>query len=158
MFIFDAVANCDRIMFASPAESRNMKVSGNLFRLRLTASLRRFVGTPYNAAKSESSMTFCPRTRWILWSIRAGTPGFFFTPRIPFLWLLEQAGHEERPSPPQTMAAGCRKVNRKTAGPPQPANLEGGFANHEARKGFMGGGAAALRRGRKIYFQSLTIF
>ena len=33
-----------------------MKVSGNLSLLRFTASLRRRVSTPYNAAKSASSL------------------------------------------------------------------------------------------------------
>jgi hypothetical protein len=40
--------------------------------------MRYFVSTPYNSAKSESSMTFCPRMTWILvemgsgWAIERG--------------------------------------------------------------------------------------
>jgi len=41
--------------------------------LRRTASFSRFVGTPYNAARSASSMTRSPRMTWIRASIRAAT-------------------------------------------------------------------------------------
>jgi len=55
------VANCDFKVEASPAVSRNMKSVGNLSWLRFTCSFKRLVDTPYSAAKSQSSMTRCPR-------------------------------------------------------------------------------------------------
>src|ERR1039457_3167655 len=48
---------------ASSLRSWNMKSSGKRSWLRLTASFRRKVGTRYNSARSESSMTFWPRRR-----------------------------------------------------------------------------------------------
>ena len=45
----------------SGLESGNMKLAGNLPAFRLTCSFSRFVSTPYNTAKSRSSMTCTPR-------------------------------------------------------------------------------------------------
>jgi hypothetical protein len=59
------VAICDLRAADSSRDSRNMKVSGNLLRLRLTASLSRLVGTPYDAPRSRSIMTFWLRTTWM---------------------------------------------------------------------------------------------
>ena len=47
--------------------SSNIKSSpSNLSILRLTASLRRFVSTPYISARSKSNITFCPLISYIL--------------------------------------------------------------------------------------------
>ena len=51
-----------------------MKSGGNRSRLRLTAWLKAFVVTPYNAARFTSSMTLCPWIKRIEFSIlSAGT-------------------------------------------------------------------------------------
>lgn len=57
------VAICDIQFAVSSLLSRNMKSAGNLFRLRLTCSLRRPVETPYILARSRSSITLWPRRR-----------------------------------------------------------------------------------------------
>src|SRR5581483_355894 len=66
------VTNCDFKFLNSCSVSRNAKSSGNRSRFRLTAWLSTLVGTPYSDAKSESSITRCPRMMWISPSTRAG--------------------------------------------------------------------------------------
>src|SRR4030042_289626 len=56
------IAICDVKQAASSPVSWNIKSSGNRLRLRLTASLKRKVGTPYRAARSRSKITLLPRT------------------------------------------------------------------------------------------------
>jgi len=59
------VAICDFKESNSSWANWNMKSDGNLELFRLICSLNRLVGTPKREAKSESSMTFCPRMRKI---------------------------------------------------------------------------------------------
>ena len=54
---FFAIAFCDIKAVNSSRVTGNAKSSGNRRRLRLTASLKRCVGTPYSLARSESKMT-----------------------------------------------------------------------------------------------------
>jgi hypothetical protein len=57
------VAICDFKRVASARPSRNMKSFGKRSRLRLTASFKRFVLTPYRRARSASSITRTPRNK-----------------------------------------------------------------------------------------------
>ena len=60
-FLFDAVTNCDRLFRTSSAVNWNMKSGGNLLMFLFTAWFNTFVSTWYSFARSESSITFCPR-------------------------------------------------------------------------------------------------
>src|SRR5579885_2669605 len=67
------ITDCDLKDATSDGANRNMKSAGKRAALRLTACTSSRVCTPYNAARSASSMTLWPRSsrmaRWIL-----GTP------------------------------------------------------------------------------------
>ena len=63
------VANCDLEDSASSRVSWNIKSSGKRSILRFTCSFRRFVSTPYNRAKSRSSITCLPRITWMRFSM-----------------------------------------------------------------------------------------
>jgi hypothetical protein len=68
------ITDCDFKSANSSAVSWNMKSPGNRSMLRFTACTSSRVSTPYMAASSASSMTFCPRRTRIACSMRsAGT-------------------------------------------------------------------------------------
>ena len=62
---------CDLRDRFSSFVSSNIKSLGNRFLFLLTACFSTLVSTPYKPAKSLSSMTFCPRTSRIAFSIRS---------------------------------------------------------------------------------------
>lgn len=69
------VAICDLNAAFSVSLNRNMKSAGKRARLRFTCSLKRFVVTPYSAARSASITTLWPRTTRICRAIN-GRAGF----------------------------------------------------------------------------------
>ena len=76
---FFDIANCDIKDLNSFGTNWNMKSAGNRFAFLRTCSLRRCVGTPYMAARSESSIIRFPRIRNIRLPISsAGARGFSF--------------------------------------------------------------------------------
>lgn len=69
-FRLEDVTNCDIPAISSRVNS-NMKSDGNRSRLRLTLWFSVRVSTPYNSAKSRSSITFSSRMRKIALSKRS---------------------------------------------------------------------------------------
>ena len=63
------IANCDFQFSNSSLFNWNIKSSGKRSILRFTCSLRRPVSTPYNRAKSRSSITCLPRITWMRFSM-----------------------------------------------------------------------------------------
>ena len=59
--LVDVVTFCDDIFRTSSAVNRNIKSGGNRFKFLLTAWFNTRVSTWYSFARSESSITFCPR-------------------------------------------------------------------------------------------------
>jgi len=75
------ITDCDLERRASSGVSWNMKSSGNLSMLRLTAWISARVSTSYKWAKSASRITLCPRRTRIACSICSAGTRIFSTIR-----------------------------------------------------------------------------